>query len=190
LLLLQTAAQAGYLLPSEGSIWDGSRIRNVDGVNAYVEYAVYDTDSTAYKNSLDSIDNLGTGQYLYVYKVLNTGDGLLPISVFELIGGNPALANGIGSQADGSGTDIVPTNDHASFTWKFEKGAFTYNKQSAFLVFSSDHGPKTGNFKLSTLGDSGEEPPVGGETPEPATMAMLAAGAIGLLAKRRKNSLQ
>ena len=184
-ILLPTMVQAGFFLPT-GSFWQGGRNYDKDGVQAFVEYAVYDTTSTSYLNAPTKITNPGSGQYLYAYQVFNF-ENVLPITAFELLGGNPALAGGIGSARDGSSLDIVPTNDGDSFVWTFENGVFVVNKHSAFMVFSTDKGPVAGTFKLSTLSDYGDEPPVdGGDVPEPATMAMLAAGAIGLLTKRSK----
>jgi hypothetical protein len=187
-LLLPTLVQAAYILPT-GSFWQGGRNYNKDGVQAFVESAVYDTSSTAYLNVANKITNPGTGQYLYAYQVFNIGAELMPVTAFELLGGNPAKASGIGSARDGTGTDIVPTNNGTSFVWKFENGVFVVDKHSAFMVFSTDKGPVAGTFKLSTLTDYGDEPPVdnGNDVPEPTTMAMLAAGAIGLLRKVRKS---
>jgi len=186
LLLMPMTVQAGIFLP-EGSFWQGGRNYDKDGVQAFVEYAVYDTGSNAYLNELGKIANPGTGQYLYAYQVFNSGSDLLPITAFELLGGNPALASGIGSQNDGQG-GIVPTNDGASFVWKFANGVFVFREHSAFMVFSTDKGPVAGTFKLSTLTDYGDEPPVDdgqNDVPEPVTLALLAGGAVTLLTKRK-----
>jgi hypothetical protein len=51
------------------------------------------------------------------------------------------------------------------------------------MVLSSDKGPVKGDFKLTTQ-DNGDALPTP-ETPEPATLAMLAAGAVGLMRKRK-----
>jgi hypothetical protein len=188
LLVLPTMAQAGLILPG-GSFWQGGRNYNQDGVKAFVEYAVYDTSSTDYQNAANKITNPGTGQYLYAYQVFNY-ENVLPIAMFKLLGGDPAQASGIGSKRDGTGVDIVPSNDGESFVWNFTGGTFVIDKHSAFMVFSTDKGPIAGTFNLSTTpSDYGDEPPVdnGNNVPEPATMAMLAAGAIGLLRKTRNH---
>ncbi|MGA2915181.1 MAG: PEP-CTERM sorting domain-containing protein [Sedimentisphaerales bacterium] len=187
LLLLQAAVKAGYYLP-ESSLWQGARYYNQDNVYAYVEYAVYDTESEDYHNVLDGLTdgfaNPGSGQYIYAYQVLNLGSNLPPIATFELLGGNPSLADGIGFQDDGHG-GLVPSNNGDSFVWLFENGIFVANQHSAFLVFSSNTGPVEGSIKLSTLNENGDEPPV----PEPATVVLLAAGA-GRLLRRKKDSLK
>jgi hypothetical protein len=188
MLLLPTMVQAALILPG-GSFWQGGRNYNQDGVKAFVEYAVYDTTSDAYLNTSDKITNPGAGQYLYAYQVFDLGTALDPIAMFKLVGGNSTSASGIGSARDGTNVDIVPTNDGASFVWNFANGLFVVNKHSAFMVFSSNKGPVSGSFQLSTTpSDYGDDTPVDGDgdVPEPATMVMLAAGAIGLLAKRRK----
>jgi hypothetical protein len=185
LLLLQATVNAGYYLP-ESSFWQGARYYNQDNVYAYVEYAVYDTASGNYHSTLDGLldgfVNPGSGQYIYAYQVLNLGSGLPPIATFELLGGNPSTANGIGSQDDGYG-GLIPSNNGASFVWLFENGIFTVNEHSAFMVFSSDSGPIAGQIKLSTLAEYGDESPT--NVPEPATIALLAAGTWGLV-KRKK----
>jgi hypothetical protein len=186
LLLLQATVKAGYYLP-ESSLWQGARYYNQDNVYAYVEYAVYNTASDNYHSVLDGlIDgfvNPGSGQYIYAYQVLNLGSSQPPIAMFELLGGDPSLADGIGYQDDGHG-GVIPFNDGESFVWRFENGIFVANKRSAFMVFSSDAGPVAGDFRLSTLGEYGDEPPV--NTPEPATVALLAAGAWRLVRKEKK----
>ena len=186
LLLLQATVKAGHL--PESSLWQGARYYNQNNVYAYVEYAVYNTESVNYHSVLDGlIDgfvNPGSGQYIYAYQVSNLGSGLPPIAMFELLGGDPSLADGIGYQDDGY-DGVIPFNDGESFLWLFQNGIFVANKHSAFMVFSSDAGPVAGDFKLST--EYGDEPPV--NAPEPATVALLAAGACGLV-KRKKDSLK
>jgi hypothetical protein len=191
LLLLQATVKAGYYLP-ESSLWQGARYYDQDNVYAYVEYAVYDTASGNYHNTLGGLDgfvNPGSGQYIYAYQALNLGTGLPPIAMFELLGGDPSQASGIGSQDDGSG-GLIPTNNGTSFIWTFTNGLFVVNEHSAFMVFSSDAGPVAGNFRLST--EYGDEPPVDGlspDVPEPATVVLLAAGVWGLL-RRKKDFLK
>jgi hypothetical protein len=190
LLLSQAAVKAGYYLPPS-SLWQGSRFYNQDNVYAYVEYAVYDTAAADYHSTrnglIDGFPNPGTGQYIYAYQIINLGTSLPPITAFSLLGGNPAVANGIGEQSDGSG-GILPTNNGTSFTWKFDNGTFVVDAHSAFMVFSSDKGPIAGTLKLSSLTESGNEPPTNGgnnPVPEPTTMAILASGVFGLLTRKK-----
>jgi len=182
LLLLQATVKAGSYLP-ESSLWQGARNYDKNNVSAYVEYAVYDTESGNYHNALDGlIDgfiNPGSGRYIYAYQAFNLGSDLPPIATFELLGGNPSLADGIGSQNDGH-NGLIPSNDGESFFWLFKNGIFVVDKHSAFMVFSSNAGPVAGDFKLTT--EYGDEPPV--NAPEPATAALLAVGAYMGLRKR------
>jgi hypothetical protein len=193
LLLVQAAAQATLtpLILPESSLWQGGRIYDHEadeGIYAYVEYAVYDTKAAGYHNQMDGLTdgfpNPGDGRYIYAYQVFNYGSAeLLPITAFQLIGGDSSAADGINAMNDGQGS-IMPIEKGPSLKWKFANGVFSADKHSAFLAFSSDIGPVAGDFKLLTLSNWGEDPPT---TPEPATLAMLAAGAVGLLRKRRNN---
>jgi hypothetical protein len=186
-LLLQATVQAGYYLPAS-SLWQGSRSYNKDNVSAYVEYAVYDTQSANYHDTLDKLidgfPTIGSGRYIYAYQAFNLGSSLPAIATFELLGGgSPSLESGIGSKDDGNG-GLIPSNDGTSFLWTFNNGVFIANAHSAFMVFSSDGGPIAGDFKLST--EYGQDPPVNNnnDVPEPATMALLAVGAFGFIRKK------
>jgi hypothetical protein len=185
LLLLQASVYAAYYLP-ESSLWQGSRYYNKDNVYAYVEYAVYDSQAADYHNVLDGLKDgfpmHGSGQYIYAYQVFDLGTDLPPIATFELLGGNPTAAAGIGSLADAY-SGVMPTNSGDSFVWTFENGILIVDKHSAFMVFSSNSGPIAGDFKLST--EYGDAPPINSEVPEPATMAILASGVFGLLTRKK-----
>ncbi|MBN1391573.1 MAG: PEP-CTERM sorting domain-containing protein [Sedimentisphaerales bacterium] len=190
LLSLQATAKAGYYLP-ESSLWQGARFYNENNVDAYVEYAVYDTASATYHDTLDGLidgfANPGSGQYIYAYQAINLGSSLPPIATFELLGGNPSAADGIGSLDDGYG-GLIPTNDGVSFLWRFDNGVFVANEHSAFMIFSSNSGPVAGSFKLSTLDEYGDEPPIDNlqtDVPEPATVALLAAGAWAIIIRKK-----
>jgi hypothetical protein len=189
LLLLQATLKAGYYLP-ESSLWQGARYYDEDDVYAYVEYAVYDTESADYHSVLDGLVdgfvNPGSGRYIYAYEVINVGSDLPPIATFELLGGDPSTADGIGYQDDGN-DGVIPFNDGESFVWRFEGGIFVAYEHSAFMVFSSDGGPVAGDFRLSTTDEYGEEPPI--NVPEPVTVALLSAGVCGLL-RRKRDSLK
>jgi len=184
LLVLQTAAMAVFYLP-ESDVWYGGK--PLEGGKVFVEYAVYDADG----GLPTGISNPGSGRYVYAYQIFNYRTTIDPIMQFELIGGNPAAATGIGSQSNGQG--LVPDNDGESFVWRFTNGTFTSNKYSAFLVFSSDASPIGGDVRvLNTLSGYGDDPPINGSTgtegvnvPEPATVTMLTIGALTILKRRR-----
>lgn len=177
------AAFTPVYLP-DSSLWDGARMYAKDGVNAYVEYAVYErSQGNPFTNS-----DVGDGAYIYAYEVQNLGRDLLPITFFMLLGGDPSNANGIGSIQ--MPLTIKPSNDGSSFVWNFDNVIFSADNRSAFMVFSSDSGPIAGAFRLGTLHEGGDKPPVidtgDATTPEPATMALLAAGAF-LIRRKNKN---
>lgn len=190
LLLLGTAAQATYTstyLPDGGAIKMGGHDYTANNMDAFVEFAVYDRQLATYQNTWD----VGTGRYVYAYQVFTASDNPT-MATFELLGyggspnPNPAFASGIGSQRDGSGTDIVPTSNpsagDSTFVWQFADGLFVASTHSAFLVFSSDYAPTRGDVKL-TAADNGDDTQIPG-TPEPATLAMLLGGAAILLRKK------
>lgn len=183
MLLLSTTVQATYVptfLPVSNYNWEGRSNYTQNGVNAIVEFAVYDTKAISFPGIFGDV---GTGQYVYAYQAfnINASSTAESIATFELLGGSPSAASGIGSRNDGQG-GLVPTNDGASFVWKFENGVFVVNKHSALMVFSTNAKPKAGSFQLTTQ-DNGDAPPTP-NVPEPATFAMLAAGAIGLMRKQ------
>ncbi|HBG27429.1 MAG: hypothetical protein A2Y10_09905 [Planctomycetes bacterium GWF2_41_51] len=188
LLLTQTAVQAGFYLP-ESDLWQGGKSIINESVKAYVEYAVYDADDDLPAGIL----NPGSGRYVYAYQIFNYGTTMDPILQFELVGGNPAAATGIGSQSDGQG-GLVPDNDGDTFVWRFTNGTFIASKHSAFLVFSSEASPVAGDLRvLDTLSNYGDEPPInegaigtdGANIPEPTTVTLLTIGALSLLKRRR-----
>ncbi|MFA5291564.1 MAG: PEP-CTERM sorting domain-containing protein [Phycisphaerae bacterium] len=190
-LLLQTIAHAGYYLP-ESSTWQGSRYYNQNDVYAYVEYAVYNTDSNSYHDTMDGqIDgfaNPGNGQYIYAYQVINLGTDLNPIATFSLLDGDPTATDYIGYTDDGNG-GLVPDNYGGSFIWEFTNGLFIANAHSAFLVFTSDSAPVAGSLNIST--EYGLEPPIVPETaaasiPEPATITLFTVGAFALLKRKSR----
>lgn len=191
-LLLDTAAQATYnstylAASNYGSDgWEGRRYYNQDGVDAAVEYAVYDRNKINFPSIFSDV---GSGQYIYAYQAFNINFSPTAESImtFELlVTGKPSATSGITSKIDPtdfSGKDVETTHEIDTFKWTFESGVFVYDKHSWLMVFSSNSGPVDGDFKLTTM-DNGDDIPTP-EAPEPATLAMLAAGAIGLMRKRK-----
>lgn len=194
--LLQTAVFAAFYLP-ESSLWQGGKNFQQDGINAFVEYAVYDTHAQNYHPTLDGLTNgfvnPGSGQYIYAYQIFNFG-AADPIRAFSLVGGSPSTATGIGFQNDGDG-GIIPDSSSGSFVWRFTNGAFVSYEHSAFLVFSSNSSPVAGNFNLSkTLSDYGNpgfptNQTQGSTIPEPATICLFGFGAFNLLRKKRSTKI-
>lgn len=189
LVLSQSMAMAGQILP-ESSFWQGGRNYDDNGVIAFVEYAVYETASIDYHDTFDGLidgfpdPGIEDNDFIYAYQVFNLGEDLAPILTFELLGGNPDFADGIGSMDDGAG-GIVPSNDGTTFVWTFDNGFFVFDDQSAFMVFSSDAGPVEGDFRLTSgFADFGDEPPVN-DIPEPTTVVLLATGSCMIFRKKR-----
>lgn len=188
-LALSGAVKASFYLP-ESSLWQGYREYNQDNVDAYVEYAVYDTKASTYHPTLDGqkdgFASIGSGRYIYAYQIFDVGANLPAIAMFQLLGGNSTSATGIGSKDDGH-NGLIPSNDGSSFVWTFDAGVFVQDQHSAYLIFSSDYSPVAGTLNLST--ESGQEPPTNGgdnnHAPEPATIALLAVGVWRLIGKKK-----
>jgi hypothetical protein len=191
-LLLDTAAQATYdstyLAASNygANGWEGRRPYTQNDIVAYVEYAVYDRNKIDFPSVFGDV---GSGQYIYAYQAfnINTSPTAESIATFELlITGKPSATSGITSKediTDISSKDIKTNHEIDTFKWTFETGMFIFDKHSWLMVFSSDSGPVQGDFKLTTQ-DNGAAPPTP-DVPEPATLAMLAVGMIGLMRKRK-----
>lgn len=201
-LLVQNASAVPtpYLLPESsyaGGAWQGYTIYDetfTDGrLFGRIDYAVYDktimlegSDEKALADAL----NL-TGRYIYAYQVINDyGDSDKPVRHFEIFGSGGPLdlyEDSIGSHDDGSGGK-AHTNDlidgGLKVVWKFTGMDLLHeDDHSWFLIFGSDAAPVAGDYDIKT-----SIMPVSGQTPEPATVALLGLG-VTLLRfgrKRRK----
>jgi hypothetical protein len=193
-LLFVAAAQSAYMLP-KSDYWHGSQnyYNPINGIRAYVEYAVYQKD-----DGFPSAITLpaGTdGDYLYAYMIRNTDSTSMAtvIGTFKLISGADISATAPTYADDGSGGLIPDTAVLAGKTisWGFAGGVFVYNKHSAYLIFASDYAPTIGSIELSTqFGDDAPAPGSnsGTEVPEPTTVALLSMSAFGLLRKKVRRS--
>ncbi|MEN6384406.1 MAG: PEP-CTERM sorting domain-containing protein [Phycisphaerales bacterium] len=199
LLLMQTATQAALLLP-KSSLWHGGNQYTRNGITAYVEYAVYDSGPTgniSFPTALTLPSSIETARYLYAYKILNVSNAT--IGTFQIIAKNVSNKEGIGSIADGADGIVPDTSSYADkiFQWEFGGGLFVIDKQSAYLVFTSDYAPvEASNLNFSS--NFGNNPGLPGtesevseslenSIPEPATLALLSIGALTLRKKLRRS---
>jgi hypothetical protein len=156
-----------------------------------VEYAVYAPGQYG-KSGTDPSDG---AHYVYAYQVFNDLAGNAPVSSFS-VGLDPAAnVASIGSDA-GSGTlgGTAPTTSAFSGTpptsavWYFSSNTIDPpppNEYSTVLLFTSPYGPRwaPGSLLDSGLSDRQDLP---SPTPEPATLALMALGGVGMLARRRR----
>ncbi len=196
-VLIPTSQAALTLLPeTDFEDYSGYSTFNQNGASGFLEFAVYDTDIQNLPE-LDSFASYNEQRYVYAYQVFNTSD--VVITSFDLFGFNPdafteddmdametlggADSYGVDSQAE------LLSDDKA--TWVFEGGALVSYETSFFLVIFSDYAPIIGTYEVNSPGNDGYVP--GGEnggdqTPEPATLILLAGGAVLSLKHRRKRA--
>jgi len=199
-LLVGVSAWGGPLMidPNAMPAWKGTQgFHDVDvlfpgaTLDVDVEYAVYAPG----QYGLSGTDPSGGTQFVYAYQVFNNLAGNVPISSFS-VGLDPTanVAN-IGSDA-GSGTPLGTAPTANAFTGVPPTSACWYfflntidpppaNEYSTVLLFTSPYGPRwaPGSVMDSGLSDKQDLP---SPTPEPATLALMALGGVGLLLTRRR----
>lgn len=190
---VQAAYDLSYL--PESDYYDGVSYYSDGVIEAYMEFAVYDTST----QTLDGYDG-SQGQYVYAYQLFNvtsTGLGVASVSIMgfeigavvdpsldasETLGGNDSF----GMETT---TGVMNATGDAA-VWEFEGGVLAQNDGSWFLMIYSDNDYVDGSYEVTPASDvpvPGDETDVDtGDTtvPEPATLALLLAG--GLLSLRRK----
>jgi hypothetical protein len=188
LLIVQCSTNAALLLP-ESDTWHGGNTYTRNGIQAYVEYAVYDSGSdgsTAFPTEFNNLGNIPDGRYLYAYRIAITGPSTATIGNFQIIAEQASGNNGLGSID--AGTDSIAPDisgyESKTYTWSFGGGVFVVDKASAFLVITSDCAPvKASDLSFSSaFGDDPSAPGIeSAQTeglPEPATIALLSIGAL------------
>ena len=196
LLALSGTAAASTLVSDLNAmpLWQGTQQFNAtSGVRTLqvdAEYAVY-----APGNYGLSADPSGGTEFVYAYQVFNDLLGNAPVSSFS-VGLDPTanVAN-IGSDAtSGTSGGTAPTasvftgSPPTSAVWYFFNDTIDpppANEYSTVLLFTSPYGPQWAPATVMNggLGNTRDLP---SPTPEPATMAFLALGGVGLLLGRKR----
>ena len=198
LSVLIPAAQAAltFLPETDFGDYSGYSTFNQNGVSGFLEFAVYDTDIQSL-SELESFASYNEQHYVYAYQVFNTSD--VAVTSFELFGFNPdafteddmdAMETLGGADSYGVDSEAALLSDDAA-VWVFEGGALVSNETSFFLVIFSDYAPTIGTYEVNSPSSDGYVP--GGENggeqvPEPATLILLAGGAVLSLKRRRKRA--
>lgn len=199
-----SAALAGLTdLPAGGlADWTGksSYAVNLGGgkiIQGKVEFSVYDTQAVN-----PGIAVPGGRRYLYAYQIFNTGDLTnAAVQYFTILGIKPeaiASADDIGAAAVAGGINATDSyynlsKTKAIFEFGSGDGILIKGAKSYFLLLGSDSGPIKGTYtfqaaddnELPTPGDENNDNSNDNPIPEPASLALLMAGAW--LALRKKN---
>jgi len=188
-------AMAGPIASDPNAIpaWRGTQqfyaTSGVKKLQVDVEYAVYAP------GNYSGTDLTGVTAFVYAYQIFNNLLGNAPVSSFS-VGLDPtANPANIGSDA-GSGTlgGTAPTasafsgSPPTSSAWYFFLNTIDpppANEYSTVLLFTSPYGPQWAPATVMNggLGNTRDLP---SPTPEPATLALMALGGVGLLARRRR----
>ena len=180
--------------PAALSAWQGTSPSDYSygGVRLRVDldYAVYAP------GSYGGEDPSGGSEYVYAYQVLNRVESTVAVSVLSIGLEDPALANNIDDDISsgapgfpgGIGPDMCVVGGSSArwaFGW-FGGSEIGPEEDSSVLIFTSPQGPR---WNSSTVVDGGLPVPAGNlpsPVPEPATLSLLALGAVGALIRRRR----
>ncbi len=194
-------ATAGPIADDVNAIpaWRGTQNFYVEGTGLFtgatidvdVEYAVYQPGDYG-GSGTDPSD--GT-EYVYAYQIFNDLAGNEPVSSFSVGLDAGADPDDIGSDA-GSGTTGGTVPSASAFSGSPPTSAVWYfylntidptptNEYSEVLLFTSPYGPQwaPGSLLDSGLSDKHDLP---SPIPEPATLALMALGGLGLLLGRKR----
>ena len=197
--LLAGAASAGLLLDDPRGLtgWKGTvRFEALPNLFVDVEYNVY-APGPDFETSFGAGKDPSNGaQYVYAYQILNNvnpnpdpvKDYVTSFSV-GLSDGDEQPAS-IGSVAVTGGTNPAlmyfspaPPLVPSTATWKFIS-SMKYPGFSNILIYTSPYGPELDN--ATVLGYSADTHSVPSPTPEPATLALMAAGLAAARSFRRR----
>ncbi|MEA3367807.1 MAG: PEP-CTERM sorting domain-containing protein [Planctomycetota bacterium] len=189
-----SAALAAPLVsdPNAMSAWQGTQAFSASDVGATlqvdVEYAVYAPG--AYGAS--GTDPSGGSDYVYAYQAFNDQGGTSPLSTLTVGLGTGSGAANIGSDpSSGTPGGTAPTVSAFSGAPPSSAGYYFWRntidppaEYSEVLLFTSPNGPRWASAAVVDSGLSDSQP-LPSPVPEPATLALLAAGA-GLMGLRRR----
>lgn len=170
---------SGNLNAMEG--WTGTAVLDdYDGLQAEVDYAVFAPGDFSYAGYTPT-----PGEYVYAYQVFPIGDLEVTCLAIAMLESNEA--NNIGYFVLSGGT--VPSSsslDELNAAWFFGGTGLLPGQSSIGLVLSSINEPTVWFGSVADNGHTAMDflPSPSNLIPEPATMGLLLAGALGLL--RRK----
>ena len=167
------------------------------GITVRLEFAVY--NGTQADDVVEWTGYNGDADFVYAYQIF-CEDAAGSLEYFELTGLNPdsiasveedihqqesldsgSIISGGVEPADGSGYFNAAKT---KAIWEFDEGTLMQGDQSWFLFLYSNSGPISGDFSIEPLADD-DIPVPDGDVPEPATLAMLAVGALLSLKRKR-----
>ena len=214
LILLATLAPLGNAALErsalyESSYYSGTHDRSFnlgsEGIlDIHLEFAVY-RDETLYGGTVNEAQLMqdytgytGDADYVYAYQVFCEESSTAALDYFALTGINPStisdinndiseaefLDDGIPTQSGGKGpSDSYFNSSVTKAIWEFEGGAIAQGEQSWFLFLYSDYDWIRGDMEIRPSAADDDIPVP--EVPEPATLVLLAGGAL-LSLKRKK----
>lgn len=200
ILFVQTAGAATTTILPPSSHYEGRsyfRTLTTDGIlSGRIEYAVYDT-----QGGNEFTGFTGSGRYTYVYQIFNDGDDTASaLEYFTILGiGEGAIydmatdidsindnSSGIDSTAMYFGVHDANTGPDKAI-WEFEGDVLDIDAHSFFLVISSNYNYSIGTYSVLKSSTPDAPLPNGPHAPEPGTLALLGAGSILTLLRRRRS---
>lgn len=188
---ISTAAATS--LPSS-SYYDGRSYFYEGGVAGYIDFAVYDTQtSNEFADAGYQTPGQSNERFIYAYQF--HCDEEYNSTAFEYlvvsgIGEDSISSEDVIGAAEDSEEGIEPDESYFNSSktkaiWEFEQGYLVGGKHSWFLVYTSEEDYTSGTYELSPTGDS--DIPVA-NNPEPCTLALLGLGGGYWLIRRKEKS--